>query len=74
MIATLKRRLKLEMLKSEIRSMESHLVAIAKQRRNDNEAEKIIGRELAVARRQMQALNQDEINKITAANVRRMGS
>lgn len=68
MIAALKCWLMRELLKSEIRSMESYLVTIAEQRRNDYEVEKIIIGDLAAARRQMQALIN---NDILAASARR---
>ncbi len=56
MIARLKRWL----LAAEIRHMEADLAAIATQRKNDFEAENMIENELAIARRQLQAMIQAE--------------
>lgn len=72
MIARLLRAIHRRALESEIKHMEDDLAGIAKQRENDIEAEKMIGRELIVARRQLQAMAQEDVHQATADNVRRM--
>lgn len=52
----LKHEVKRLSLEISINNMESSLAVIAKQRANDYEAEKIIGNDLSIARRQMQIL------------------
>jgi hypothetical protein len=59
-------------LEAEIAGWEADLSTIAEQRKNDDAAEEVITHQLARARRRLQGQIQDDVNRATAANVRRM--
>jgi hypothetical protein len=73
-IASLVRGIKRAHLKSHIAGRERDVEALNQHRRHDDHLRAIYINELATARRQLQAMAQDDIHHIARANVRKIGA
>lgn len=72
MIAALIRAIGRQLLRAQIHHHECGIAQIARQRENDVAAERLIAADLAVLRRRLQIMVQEDVNLKTRTKIRRI--